>query len=294
MSDVRSSAMDAPPDDKPLPPGFAAPAGSCDCHFHVFEHDARYPFSPLRAYTPAVASNAMFQALRRKLGLTRAVLVHPTVYGTDNQLLLDVLRQNPNYRGIAVIDASVSDHELHTLDTAGVKGIRITTVSGGGAVPLSKLETIAARIGGLGWHVQLFVSIAQVIELEPLLPRLPTPVVLDHFAGLKSAHVHSPEIDTVLRLLASGRVWVKLSGAYRASLGGAPYDDLLPLARRLVAAAPERLVWGTDWPHPNLKGAPMPNDGELLAAFGRWVPDETMRTQILVHNPTRLYEFPTE
>jgi 2-pyrone-4,6-dicarboxylate lactonase len=283
---------DPAPDPDPRPPGFRVPPGSCDTHFHVFEHGPQYPFSAHRAYTPARATNEDFARMCRALGLERAVLVHPTVYGTSNRLLLDVLRANRNYRGIAVIDAEVTDDELHELDQAGVRGIRIAAATPGAPVPLARIDALCARVAPLNWHLQLWLSTQMLLEIAPRLPELPVPVVLDHFAGLTGAHAGPcRERDTLLGLLESDRIWMKLSGAYRASVAGPPYADLAPLARAAVETAPDRLVWGSDWPHPNLRGKPMPNDGELLGLLGDWAPDETVRNRILVDNPAALYRF---
>jgi predicted TIM-barrel fold metal-dependent hydrolase len=223
--------------------------------------------------------------------LERAVLVHPTTYGTDNSLLLDVLRDHRNYRGIAVVDFGVTDAQLEQLDRAGVRGIRITAVSAGG-VPLAQLDALCARIAPLGWHAQLFVRAEMMLELAPRLPELPVPVVLDHFGGLTAAHAGSSrELDTLLGLLGSGRIWVKLSAVYRASLEGPPYRDMLPIARAIIDKAPDRLLWGSDWPHPNLRGKPMPNDGDLLGLLAAWAPEELLRRRILADNPAVLYGF---
>jgi predicted TIM-barrel fold metal-dependent hydrolase len=283
--------VDTAADRNPRPVGFRAPPGSCDTHFHVFEHSPRYPFSPARAYTPAVATNEAYRHMLHALGLERAVLVHPTTYGTDNSLLLDVLRDHRNYRGIAVVDFGVTDAQLEQLDRAGVRGIRITAVSAGG-VPLAQLDALCARIAPLGWHAQLFVRAEMMLELAPRLPELPVPVVLDHFGGLTAAHAGSSrELDTLLGLLGSGRIWVKLSAVYRASLEGPPYRDMLPIARAIIDKAPDRLLWGSDWPHPNLRGKPMPNDGDLLGLLAAWAPEELLRRRILADNPAVLYGF---
>ncbi len=248
--------------------------------------------SPARGYTPAKATNEDFRRMLRALGLQRAVLVHPTTYGTDNRLLLDVLRDNPDYRGVAVVDLNVTDAQLEELDRAGVKGIRITAVSAGG-VPLGQLDALCARIAPLKWHLQLFARAEKLLELAPRLPKLPVPVVLDHFGGLTTAHAGSRELDTLRGLLGTGRIWLKLSAAYRVSLGGPPYADVLPLARALIDKAPDRLLWGSDWPHPKLHGKPMLNDGDLLGLLGTWAPEEPLRRRILADNPAALYGFPT-
>ncbi|MGE0799830.1 MAG: amidohydrolase family protein [Lautropia sp.] len=288
---MQALPVDPPPDPRPRSCGFAVPAGACDAHFHVFPGSDAYPRSPARAYDPALATDADYRTLMRSLGLQRAVLVHPTTYGTDNRLLVDVLRANPDYRGIAVVDLQADGRQLDMLREAGVRGIRITAVAGGG-VPLDQMDALASRIAPLDWHLQLFTRAETMQQLAPRLPRLPVPVVLDHLGGLSAADGDgSDALDTVLRLLATGRVWVKLSGAYRASASGLPYRDTIALGRALVQAAPDRLVWGSDWPHPNRRGQPMPNDGDLLALLAEWAPDERVRSRILVDNAAALYGF---
>lgn len=280
-------------DPCPRPPKFQVPAGACDSHFHVFVHAPTYPFSPLRGYTPAPATNTDYRRLMEALGLQRAVLVHPTPYGTDNALLRDLLRDNPNYRGIAVIDAGVADADLQQLQAAGVRGIRVTTAFDASGAALSSLETLADRIAPLGWHVQLHLRGSTLPDVASRVLALPTPIVFDHMGGLgPSDHPRSPAFETLVDLLGTGRVWVKLSSAYRKSAEGPPYRDTIPLARALVEAAPDRLVWGSNWPHPHLKGIPMPNDGDLLGLLADWAPDERVRRKILVDNPIALYGFP--
>lgn len=288
------SADNVPSDsDTPKPvrrrPRFDVPPGACDTHFHVFEHSPRYPFAPSRYYTPARVPHEDFVRMREALGIERAVLVHPTPYGTDNRLLVDVLRDNPNYRGVAVVDLSATDSELRELDRAGVRAARVTASA---AALLGRLEELAQRVAPLGWHLQFWLPAAEMFALAPRLRELPVPVVLDHFGGLTAVHAQPcPEQDALLALLAGGRTWVKLSAAYRASLAGPPYADLLPLAGALIAAAPQRMLWGSDWPHSNLKGKPMPDAGDLLGLLGDWAPDEAVRRRILVDNPAALYGF---
>jgi predicted TIM-barrel fold metal-dependent hydrolase len=289
MSATDTLAVDRVPDLDPADPGFAVPAGACDAHFHVFDDPARYPHSPERYYTPALVTLADFARVRARLGLQRAVLVHPTVYGTDDRLVFDTLALDPSLRAVTVVDLSVTDAHLRRLDAAGVRGVRLTPT---GPVPLDRIGEIAARIAPLGWHVQLWIPAATLVELAPRLAALPVPAVLDHFGGLTAAHAGPcAERDALLRLLGTGRVWAKLSAAYRASVAGPPYADLTGLAREMVATAPGRLVGGSDWPHSNQRGTPPPDTGRLLGLLRDWVPDAAARARILVDNPAELYRF---
>lgn len=289
MSATDTLPVDRVPDLDPADPGFAVPAGACDSHFHVFDDPVRYPHSPERYYTPALVTLADFARVRARLGLQRAVLVHPTVYGTDDRLVFDTLALDPSLRAVTVVDLSVTDAHLRRLDAAGVRGVRLTPT---GPIPLDRIGEIAARIAPLGWHVQLWIPAATLVGLAPRLAALPVPAVLDHFGGLTAAHAGPcAERDALLRLLGTGRVWAKLSAAYRASVAGPPYADLTGLAREMVATAPGRLVWGSDWPHSNQRGTPPPDTGRLLGLLRDWVPDAAARARILVDNPAELYRF---
>jgi predicted TIM-barrel fold metal-dependent hydrolase len=225
------------------------------------------------------------------IGCERGVLVQVSVHGTDNRLLVSALRESPErLRGIAVVTPDVSDRELRALAEAGVRGLRLNVLFGGGVL-LDALEALALRIALLGWHLQLLIDARDLPAIGPRLERLPVEVVIDHMGHIPvDAGTDHPGFRWMQRLLASGRAWVKLSGAYRISRAGAPFDDTIPFARALVATAPDRCLWGSDWPHVAVTG-PMPNTGDLLSLLARWVPDEALRTRILVDNPARLYGF---
>jgi predicted TIM-barrel fold metal-dependent hydrolase len=273
-------------------PSWRAPPGATDCHCHVFGPYDRYPLSPGRSYTPPEASVAQYLEVLGTIGLSRTVIVQPSVYGTDNAVTLDAVDAIGPHRAraVVVVDEGSGAAELAAMAARGARGVRFNAVSGNGA-PLEQLEWLAERIAPLGWHVQLYTHASVLPELEPVLRRLPVPVVVDHMGGVKAAAggVEHPGFRSLLRLLENG-AWVKLSG-YRAS-AGPPYADVAPMARALLQAAPERCVWGTDWPHPSLHDpAEVPDDGELLDALGRWVPDEAARRAVLVDNPARLYGF---
>jgi predicted TIM-barrel fold metal-dependent hydrolase len=229
------------------------------------------------------------------IGLSRTVVVQPSVYGTENAVTLDAVEEIGlgRARAIVVVDETSAPAELAAMAALGARGVRFNAVSGNGA-PLEQLERLAERIAPLGeWHVQLYAPADAMPELEPVLRRLPVPVVVDHMGGAKAAEggVGHPGFRSLLRLLEGGRAWVKLCG-YRASAAGPPYADVAPMARALLSAAPDRCVWGTDWPHPSLRDpAEVPDDGELLDALGEWAPDEAVRRAVLVDNPARLYGF---
>ncbi len=272
-------------------PKLQAPPGTTDCHFHIFGPHARYPLHPGRHYTPPEATVPDYQAMAATLGIERMVVVQPSIYGTDNRCTLDAVAAfGPGRaRAIAVINDRITAPELRRLHEAGVRGVRFNAVNGNGT-PLEQLSTLARRAAPLGWHVQLYVSAGQLLELAPSLRGLGLPVVIDHMGGVASDQgVAHPAFQALLRLIEAGRTWVKLT-FYRNSVSGQPFTDAEPLAAALIAAAPERCLWGTDWPHPNyLK--PMPDDGELLDLLGAVAPEARLRRQILADNPGELYGF---
>jgi predicted TIM-barrel fold metal-dependent hydrolase len=262
------------------------PPLSCDCHIHVFGPYARYPLDAARKYTPEEARLEDYLQVATALGTRRVVFVQPSVYGTDNACQRDAVQSLEEHaRGIAVIDDSVSDARLDALCGAGFVGARLNFMRAGA---LESLEHTAARVERLGWHVQLHLPGAMIPEIAGRLLKLPTDFVIDHFGRLDVWQgVTQPAFQTLLRLVDSGRCWVKLSAPYR--MDGAPYPRVAPFARELVRRNPERLVWGTDWPHPYV--AVVPDDPGLLQTMFDWVPDDRTRHRILVDNPARLYRF---
>jgi predicted TIM-barrel fold metal-dependent hydrolase len=275
-----------------MSPRLKAPPGAIDCHFHIFGPTDRYPQSPGRSYDPVEASVEAYLAMAATLGLQRMVVVQASIYGTDNSCTLDAVDRFGRHRAcaVAVVDDSFDAAALRALDRRGVRGVRFNAVSGNGT-PLDQLETLARRIEPLGWHLQLYAHGAQLPELAERLLAPPVPVVIDHMGQVPTGRgLDSPEFQVLLRLLRSGRCWVKLSG-YRIAANGPPYADVLAPARALIAAAPERCVWGTDWPHPHLEGRPMPDDGLLLDLLGEWAPDPAQQRRILVDTPAALYGF---
>ena len=279
--------------------------GGCDCHTHVFLDPGRYPYGAGRRYTPAEASVEQLAALLSRLGLDRVVIVQPSVYGTDNSATLAGVRQlgPARARGIAGIDDRTSEAELQALAEAGFRGVRANLEMDGEADPgraAATLRRIADRIAPLGWHIQIYAHLPLIAALADVIPALPVTVVLDHFASARAElGPDQPGFDRVLDLIRTGRVYVKLSGAYRSS-DTAPYRDVAPLARALIGAAPRQLVWGSDWPHPDVHGPAgsgpadvrpgLPiDDPAVLGLIDAWTDDPAVKRAILVDTPDRLY-----
>jgi len=283
-----------PPHPDPHPPrAFTPPPGACDAHCHVFGPADRFPFSPARSYTPPDAGIDDFERLQRRLGLSRAVLVQASCHGTDNAALADALRRGGGrYAGVAMIDDATSDAEIDRLHEVGVRGTRVNFVAHlGGAPDLAAFERTVARVAPRGWHVVLHFDAADLPAYAGLLDRLPCPYVIDHMARVDAAAgLDQQPFQALLRLLVDERCWVKVSGAERLTAAGPPpYDDVVPFARALIDAAPDRVLWGTDWPHPNVRH--MPDDGDLVDLLADFAPDRATRDRILVDNPARLYEL---
>lgn len=286
---------------------FAIPPGACDCHTHIFGDPKQFPFSPARGYTPQPALPQAMKALHASLHMDRVVIVTPSVYGTDNAATLYGIREiGKGARGIAVIDDKTTDRDLETMQAGGVRGIRLNLATAGITDPAQGRERFhraAARMRSRGWHIQIFANLGVISGMRELVMDSPVPVVFDHFGGAKAAlGVSQPGFAELLELVRSGRAYVKISGAYRASDKGPEYADAAPLAKALIAANADRIIWGTDWPHPDSPGpagrkptevsAPLPiDDARLLNQLPVWAPDAQVRKKILVDNPARLYGF---
>jgi D-galactarolactone isomerase len=271
------------------PPKLKAPPNACDCHIHIY--DARFPIAANATLKPADALVPDYQLLQKRLGTTRNVIVTPSTYGTNNGATLDGLAKiGPTARGVAVVDTSVTDAELKRLDGLGMRGTRFNLVQAG-ATTVEMLEPLSKRVNDLGWHIQINAKPELIVEIEALLLRLPSPLVFDHLAHIpRDVGVEHPSYKTMRKLIDKGRTWVKLSGAYQDTKVGPPtYADATPIAQAYVKAAPERMVWGSDWPHPTEKDKP--NDAILFDLLAQWVPDEAARNRILVQNPEALYGF---
>jgi predicted TIM-barrel fold metal-dependent hydrolase len=274
-------------------PKLKAPAGACDCHMHIYD-PARFRMVPSQRVPPADAAVAQYRLLQKRIGTTRVVVVTPRNYATENQVTVDAIAQlGPNARGVAVLHPTVTDAELKRLDDAGVRGIRFSLTDPATAVvTLDMVEPLSKRVANLGWHVQFNVEGQQVVEWANLLRRLPSQIVFDHMGHppLPEGLEH-PSHRIIRDLIDRGRTWVKLSGAYSNTKLGPPYPEATIIARAFVKAAPERLVWGSDWPHPSEAPDRKPNDAVLFDLLSAWAPDESVRHRILVENPVTLYGF---
>lgn len=282
-----------PPVNENLPPSIRLPKGACDCHFHVIGDATIYPFTPHRSYTPPTATLDQYEKTQQTLGLDRGVIVQPSVYGYNNTLVLNALKEGGDcYRGVVVISPQTSEEELWKMHALGVRGVRINLLYKSG-VEVSDVTSLAYRITSLGWHLQLLVDISEFADLYETLAYLPVEVVIDHMGHMPaSTGIDSPGFLELLRLLRENKVWVKLSGAYRfTNLEEAPYVDVTPYAKALIEANSARVLWASDWPHVSIS-VPMPNDTCLLEQFFDWVEhDEDLIQQIMVDNPARLYGF---
>ena len=237
-------------------PKLKAPANACDCHMHIY--DAKYPTDPKATLKPADALVADYKLLQKRIGTSRNVVVTPSTYGTDNRVTLDAIAQiGPTARGLAVVDATVTDAELKRLNGLGIRGIRFNLVQAG-ATTAEMIEPLSRRVNDLGWHIQIHMKGEQIAGIEDLLLRVPSPIVFDHLGRLAQPNaLDNPGFKTISKLIDKGRTWVKLSGAYQDTKVGPPtYSDTVAVARAYIKAAPERMVWASDWPHPTEKDKP--------------------------------------
>jgi len=286
----------APPDFNPRTPRLRMPARACDCHAHILGPAARYRYAPERVYTPPDCLLPDYLHMLDTVGVERAVLVQPSVYGADNTVMLEAMRTAGNrFRGVAVVEADVEDDELRKLHEAGVRGLRVNAVDvkdrKPGSLPLEELAALARRVAPLGWHMELLLHADEFPDLDRAFADFPVEVVLGHLGYMNLGKTpDEPGFQALLRLMKAGRAWVKLTGPYRISGEPLPYRDTIPFAHALLEANSERVVWGTDWPHVMLRGA-MPNDGELADVLSDWIPDARLRGRVLVTNPARLYGF---
>jgi len=278
---------------RPSKPRFTPPAGAVDAHCHVFGPASQFPYAPQRKYTPCDASKQRLWALRDFLGFDRNVIVQATCHGTDNRAVVDALADSAGRaRGVATVAAEITDDELQALDAAGVRGVRFNFVRRlVDTTPREVLAAIARRIAPLGWHVVIYFEAAELPDLYDFLASLPTTVVVDHMGRPDVTRpVDGPEFELFVRLMRECRnVWSKVTCPDRLSQSGPPlYDDVVPFAKRLVDTFPDRVLWGTDWPHPNLKSH-VPDDGALVDVVPRIATTADLQRRLLVDNPDRLY-----
>ncbi len=278
-------------------PKLKAPAGACDCHMHIYDGKRFPPARPgPQSRMQENAAAAQYRLLQQHLGTTRTVIVQPAAYVTDNRVTLDAIQQlgAANTRGVAVVHPSVTDTELKALDAGGIRGVRFTVFDPrSAAVSIDMIEPLGKRVADLGWHIQIHMRADQIAENAALLEGLPTQVVFDHMGRLpQPAPLEHAAFGVIRRMIDKGRTWVKLSGAYMDTNAGAPtFADKTAVAQAYIRAAPERVVWGTDWPHPTEKPEHKPNDAMLFDLLTEWAPDAAQRQRILVANPEALYGF---
>ncbi len=271
----------------------ALPAGACDAHFHVFGPQARFPFDPERRFTPADAPREQLFALHRHLGIERGVVVQSAVHGYDNSAAADLLETRPlQYRGVALVRPTEGIEMLKGLHARGFRGARFQYMRHLARGPaIDEVLAFAKRLAEVGWHVQIHLEADLLADMASALRRSPAPVVIDHMARIDASRgIDQPAFRTLLDVLRNENLWVKVSGIERASRAGPPYGDAIPFAARLVAEFGDRVLWGTDWPHPNHHG-PVPDDGELVDALAQIAPSAAQRQALLVDNPARFYGF---
>ncbi len=282
------------PDYHTRAPKIAPPPLSCDTQAHVFGPSSRFPYAEGRGYTPPDCPVEAYMRMLETLEIERAVIVHGSAHGSDNRVTLDgISAMGDRCRGVAVIEPDAPDAELERLSRGGIRGFRLSTMLKGG-IGTEHLEPMAERVGELGWHVVLHVDkAAEIAALEPRLRRLKIDFVVDHLGRVRGGEgIGHPGFQSLLNMLReTDHCWVKLASWYRLSDQGPPYDDMRPLAEALIAARPDRVLWGSNWPHPVLWEGVMPNDGDLLDQFMHWAGDDATRKQILVDNPARHYGF---
>jgi predicted TIM-barrel fold metal-dependent hydrolase len=286
------------PDRTPHAPLTAFPSKACDTHAHVCGPANLFPYADERIYTPPDSTLSDYLHMLGVLGVERAVLVQPSVYGSDNRALLDALaRIKKGLRGVAVVDFDVAQSDIRAMDAAGIRGVRLNVVDHSGernVLPVEDVRRLAETIAPFGWHIEFLVNLDEAPRFAAAIEGLPVDVVVGHLGYPRSGAGPWPgssSFDAFLRLFETGRCWVKFTGPYRISAApDLPYADVTPLARRLAAVNPERLVWGTDWPHVMMK-KPMPNDGVLADLIADWLPEAGLRARVLVTNPASLYRF---
>jgi 2-pyrone-4,6-dicarboxylate lactonase len=301
MSPQPAAGAEAPvcagPDPNPRKPRLTLPPRACDTHAHIMGPKARYAYSPARIYTPPDCLLPDYLKMLATLGVERAVLVQPSVYGTDNTVMLEAIQAAGNrFRGVAVVAEDIADSGLKRLDAAGVRGVRVNIVDvkdrKAGTLPMDALKALARRVAPLGWHMEFLMHADEFPDLDRAFAGFPVAIVLGHLGYMTTDKgLANAGFQALLRLMKAGRAWVKLTGPSRiTTTGGLPYADVAPYARALIEANPERVLWGTDWPHVIIR-TPMPNDGDLVDLLSDWIPDARAREQVLVRNPARLYGF---
>ncbi|MFK7697987.1 amidohydrolase family protein [Pseudomonas caspiana] len=279
------------PDPHPTIPLQKLPEGAWDAHCHVFGPASVFPYAEDRSYTPPDAPFEALRSLHDHLGFSRGVIVQASCHGTDNRAMLDTIaRSEGRYRGVAIVDGSESDEQLAALDAGGVRGVRFNFVAHlGGAPDLDVFDSTVDRLADLGWHVVLHLDAQDILTYADRLARIPVPFIIDHMGRVKAQDgIDQKPFHALQQLMENPLAWVKVCGAERVSAGRRPFEDAIPFAERLIEIAPERVLWGTDWPHPNIS-KDMPNDGGLVDLMFQFCADPEKRQKLLVENPLKLY-----
>jgi 2-pyrone-4,6-dicarboxylate lactonase len=282
----------APPDPNTRKPKFKPPPLACDAHCHVFGPANKFPYAPDAAYVPPDSPFEDLQKLHSILGLQRAVIVHASCHGADMRVTLDAIaRSKGRYRGTAIIDQSYGDEEFKVMHEGGIRGVRFNFVKHlGGRPDMNFFRETTERVRDLGWHLILHLDAQDLVEFKDMFRKLQVPMVIDHMGRVTAKDgLEQPPFKVLLETMKNENCWVKVCGAERVSSKGPPFTDAVPFARALIEAAPDRILWGTDWPHPNVKW--MPNEGDLVDLFPLMAPDAKLQYKILVENPARLYGF---
>ena len=286
----------APPDFTPHKPKITLPKLACDTHAPILGPIAKFAYSPARVYPPPDCLLSDYQKMLATLGVERAVLVQPSVYGSDNTVMLNALQATGSaFRGVAVVDDTISDAELATLNAAGVRGVRVNIVDGKdrkpGTLPMAELTALATRIAPMRWHMEFLMHCDEFPDMDRTFADFPVDIVLGHLGYMKTDKgLDDAGFQSLLRLMKTGKAWVKFTGPYRISTQALPHADTNAYAQALVQANVERVLWGSDWPHVMVKST-MPNDGDLCDLLSSWIPDAAVREQVLVRNPAKLYGF---
>jgi len=277
----------------PSKPRLKLPPGACDAHVHVFGPRARFPFAPSRRYTPSDATKEMLFSLHERLGIQHCVIVQPACHGADNAVTVDALAATGgSYKGVALVPIAISEAELRKLVAAGLCGARFHYMEHLAAGPgIEEVIAFGKRLADIGWHLQIHVDGRRIAELSPAIRRSPVPVMIDHIGRVDaSLGLEQPAFRALLALMQDRNVWIKVSGTDRATRQGPPYSDAVPFARKLIEEFGDRVVWGTDWPHPN-HAPPVVDDGLLVDILAEIAPSEAARQALLVDNPQRFYRF---
>lgn len=282
-----------PPDSSPIRPTFTMPAGACDAHCHVFGPAAEFPYHANSTYHPPDAGKDRLAALHKHLRIDRAVIVQASCHGPDNRAMVDALRHSGGrWKGVCIADATFTDSDFEELADAGVRGVRFNFVTHLGGTPnLDVMQRIVERVKPLGWHLIIHVNAEDIVRFEDFFARFDLPIIVDHMGRVPAADgVGQKAFGILLDFMQRDNWWVKVCGAERISGGGPPFYDAIPYAQALIDVAPDRVLWGTDFPHPNITRW-MPNDGELVDLVPLFARDAATRQKILVDNPARLYGF---